>query len=1092
MSGLTRAALDRRTVTTVFLTLLFLWGISLYPQLPRAEDPGFTPRTAVVTARFPGAEPELVERLVTDPMEVALQDIEEIDHLASESRRGESVIFIHILETETEIRPLWDEVRRRMRDLEPSLPEGVIGPSVDDDFGDVYSILLGLTGDGFTLEELEDLADDLREPLLELDDVGKVEIVGAPRESVFVRYERARLARLGLTPQDLARALRSRNVVAPGGFVRTEETRIPLAVGGAFDDIEAIRGMALPVGVEGGAGAGGAPLGETTSPGSAGAQPPGLLRLGDVAEVRRGIADPPQRLVRLDGTPGVVLGVSMKPDGKITRMGPAVLELAEQAQADLPAGVTLERLTYRTEIVEGNIQNFVSSLLQGVVAVFLVMLVALGLRTGVVVATVVPMTMVASLIVMSLLGISLNKMSLAALILALGLLVDNAIVISEAIIVGMEEGQRPVDAAVEAVSELRLPLLVASVTTAAALLPTYLAESAVGEYTSAIFEVVSIALLISWGLALTMMPLLCVTFLRPKGRRGSARGSREDDEHGPETAARDQGEASGDQGSQGGGFGERVADRIRSSYRGGLRGMLRHRVLTLVVMVGLLGVALWAARFVPQSFFPRKQESLFTVAIELPYGTPFDRTAEVVGDLEAFMDEELAAAPTGFAARYDEEGVIGWGAFIGSGAPRFILGYAPEPPRPNYAYLLVNTSSHAAQDWVIPRMRRFLASRHPEATSRLQKLRNGPPIDYPFELRLSGPDQRVLDEIVARGRAELRKVEGAVNVGTNWPLRRARVDVQVDDASSRFLRRPPEAIAAALDAHLDGTPVDVLRAEDDPIPIVLRSTTANTPGLDALDRLPVPVGAGRPAAPLGRLADLELGFEPGEILRRDGVRTVTLRADLAPNAPASVSAFSIAQELRPWLEAQAEGWPVGYEWAFGGEVESSGDAQGAIREKMPIALVIILLLLVVQFDAIRPPLVVLGTLPFALIGVILGLLVTQKPFGFVALLGVIALFGIVINNALVLLDRVEIEMEMNGLSRAQAVERAAERRFRPVLLTTATTAGGLLPLWFGGGPMFSPMAVAIFFGLILSTAVTLGLAPVLYSLAYRLDHRPPS
>jgi len=1046
MGWITRVALERRTVTWTVLALLFAWGLVLYGRLPRAEDPGFTPRTAVVSARFPGAPPGMVERLVTEPIEQALQDIEEIDFLESETRRGEAVVFVNILETETVIRPLWDEVRRRMRDLAGSLPQEVIGPSVDDDFGDVYGTVLSLTGDGYTLAELEELAEDLRLSLLRLPDAGKVQIHGAPEERVFVRYDRSRLARLGLTPGDLAGALRGRNLVEASGEVLTDRSRLPLDLGAGLDGLEALRRLALPAPQRGPAG-------------------PGTFSLGDVATVERGIADPPQRLVRIDGRPGLAIAVSMKPEGKITRLGPDVLDLAERAQGSFPEGISLKRLTYRTEIVDANIDNFVSSLLQGVVAVFVVMLIALGLRTGIVVATVVPMTMVASLIVMDVAGISLNKMSLAALILALGLLVDNAIVISEAIIVAMEEGRRPLDAALDSVNELRLPLLVASLTTAAALLPTYLAESAVGEYTSAIFEVVTIALLISWTLALTMMPALCVTFLRPKGV-----GDGSD--------------------AQGGGRskGTRIAQAIRGGYRRGLQGMLRHRFLTLGVTVGLLVVAFWAARFVPQSFFPKKSEQLFTIAIELPFGTPFERTSDVVAALEDHMKDELMAEPAGFHDAYDEEGVVRWGAFVGSGAPRFILGYAPEPPRPNYAYVLVNSSSHAVQDELLPELRRFLDARFPEATARLQRLRNGPPIDYPVEVRLSGPRQDVLDRIVAATRDELRQTQGAVHVNTDWPPRRPRVDVAVDGAGLRALGLDHRDVARSLAAHLDGVPLDVLRSEEDPVPIVLRSKTARTPGLDRLEILDL-VGGRSPAVPLGRVADLDVAFEPGEILRRDGVRTVTVRADIAQGAPASINAFSIAGKLRPWLEEQKADWPVGYDYAFGGEVESSGDSQSAIRGKMPIAVVIIVLLLVIQFNAIRPPLVVIATLPFAMIGVIMGLLITQRPFGFVALLGVIALFGIVINNALVLLDRVELEMDEGGCDRAEAVERAAERRLRPVLLTTATTAGGVLPLWFGGGPMFSPMAVAIFFGLILSTAVTLGVAPVLYSLVYRLDHR---
>lgn len=1037
---LTRLTLNNKIVLATLLVLAGAYGGWTYFTLPRAEDPGFNIRTVIITARYPGADVHTMTRQVTDRIEEVLEAIEEVDFMTSQTRPGLTIIELNILEKYGAMRPFWDEVRRKMNDLRPQLPPGVQGPMVNDDFGDVYGTVLALTGDGYERRELEEIAEDIQARLLKLEDVGKVQIMGAPEQRVWLEYDLATLASYGLTPTAVANLVRAHNALEPSGYVVTQRQRIDVEPGAGFTSVEDIEQLLVPL-----------PDGTTVT-------------LDEIVAVRRGYAEPPTRSVTYMGQEALTINVSLHPEGKITRLGPAVVALASDVQADLPVGVELHRVAYQAEVVDDIVGSFVSSLVQGVVLVFLVMLVALGLRTGAFVALVIPMTMVITFIVMDVIGVTLNKTSLAALIMALGLLVDNAIVVSESIIVEMKAGKKPVEAAVESVKELRFPLLVASGTTAAALLPTYLAESAVGEYTSAIFEVVTISVVVSWILAQTTVPTLCVTFLQPtkrehdKSRRAERDESREEREPWP----------------------------LRQ-YQRFLQVGLRHRWLSLLVAVLVLAVAFGLARFVPQQFFPRKSEPVFTIALELPKDTGFARTVEVTEALEAYVQANYLAEPQTFVHDYEEEGIINWITVNGSGGPRFLLGYSPEQPRESYAWMLLNTSSYAVQDRLIDELGEFLGTEFPEVNARLEKLRQGPPVEYPVEIRLQGPSTEQLYALADEVERGMLQVPGLININNDWGRQQEVLQLQVDDAALRAAGLTRRDLRQTMQAHLDGVVLDYYREADDLIPMVMRADIASQRGLAPLDEIELRTAEGD-SLPLSSVASWEVTYAPPEIIRRDRTPTMTVRGDLHHRLGPDETAFSLTEEVAAWTRAQAEDWPPGYTWEVGGETEASGKARSAIRAKAGIAAAIIILLLVAQFNALRPPLIVLLTLPFGLIGVILGLLITQYAYGFMPLLGTIALFGIMLNNAIVLLDRVELEMAQNGRERKKALLVSARRRFRPILLTVATTAGGLIPLWISGGPMFAPMAVAILFGLIVATALTLGLVPVLYALFYRLKY----
>lgn len=1051
--NLTRLALQHRTATSVLLGILVLAGTMAYGRLPRAEDPGFVVRTAVVTSFFPGASPEQVELLVTDPIEEAVEGIEEIHYITSESRRGVSVLEVNFLESLSPeaVETGFDELRETLGDLRPALPRELLGPQVNDDFGDVFGTVVAITGDGFDLVELERVAERARAALLGLDDVSRVEIQGAPEQRLYVEYDPARLAEAGLSPPLLADILQRRNIVRPGGEVRSATERYQLQVSGSFESADDLKSMRFRL-----------PSGELTA-------------LSDVATVRRTTEDPPRTLVRYNGLPAVTLGVSMDAGGQITSLGPRVLELLDRFEEELPVGIETHVVSYQTSYVKKSVENFVVSLVQGIGIVLIVTLLTLGVRTGLIVAAVLPLTMVGSLVLMELFGISLNQMSLAALIMSLGLLVDSAIVMAESIQVAMREGRSPVQAALDSAAELRLPLLVSSLTTAAALLPTYLAASTTGEYTAPIFEVVTIALLLAWVLSLTMTPMLSVI----------AAGWTQKD------PGKDSGKVSGKDSADEDGFDGPFFRR----YEALLLALVRRPWISLGGFVGLLAVSLWAFQFVPQLFFPRTDKSTFQIELELPESASIARTSEVTAGIESFLAEQLQAELDPGETRrwlpntdrdYVRSGVVNWTAFIGSGAPRFLLGYTPEQPRPNYVFILANASANSELDEIIGQVGDFVSENYPEVLARVEKLRNGPPLDYPVEVRLSGEDPARLYELATDLKNKLKGLPGTLHVGDDWDTFRKTLRVDVDDDRARRAGLTEQDVALALQTATDGLELTRYREGNDLIPVVLRSKDASQGGLDQLGNLQILTPDGR-SVPLEQVASVSVGLEPGKILRRDRQRTLTVQSDIDPTADRSVTPFSITATLVPILEEAAAQWPVGYGYEIGGEVESSGDAQASIQAKQPIAVLAIIGLLVLQFNSLRGPLIVLITLPFTLIGVSGGLLLTQKPFGFMALLGVIALFGVVINNAVVLLDRIDTEMSKYGRSRAAAVIEASKRRLRPILLTTATTVGGLLPLWIAGGPMFSPMAVAFLFGLVASTLLTLGLVPVLYGILYRVN-----
>lgn len=1020
--NLTRFAIENNRITAITLLIIFLAGVASYDKLPRNEDPGFIIRVALVMTYFPGASPERVEQLVTDKLEKTIQEIPELDFVRSESKTGVSMIYVNILETHRNMRPIWDNLRRKVDKAAQELPEGVRGPFVNDEFGDVFGIVLTVTGDGFNYRDIKDVADDVRDELLRQSEVAKVDIYGDQEERIFLDYNNARLSELGVSPVQLQQLLEAQNIVLPGGDIQTVDEKIVLEPSGNFESVEEIRRTVVSL------------------PGSR-----SVLFLEDLVDVYRGYIDPPDTLMRSSAESALGLGISMQKGGNIIKLGQQIRQVIAQARQEFPIGIEFDEIQFQPDVVDKKIKNFTNSLVQAVLIVTGVMLVFLGLRTGLVVASLIPMAIVMSIFFMSILDIGLDQMSLAALIIALGLLVDNAIVMAESTMVHMSLGKRAIDAAITSANELKIPLLTSSVTTAAAFLPIYLAESNVGEYTAPIFKVVALTLLCSWFLAITMIPWFCVLFLRVK----------------PVTK------------------GETFETPFYQRYRQMLILGVRHPWLSLAGTGIIFFLAMVGFGKLPVYFFPANDKPTFTAKLEFPNGTPIEKTDAMVAEFETFIQQNL------MVNEEQADGMVNWAAFIGESAPRFDLPFNPVQASPNFAYLLANTTSRDIFSDVISRLELFAQEKFPDLKATIRPLETGPPTYPPIVVRVSGRETDKLFEIMDKVKAQLRSIPGTKLIDDNWGSRSKKLLVQVNQPRAQRAGVTSQDVATSLQAYLTGLDITQYREEDKLIPVTLRSVGAVRDDIAKLESINVYAQATGQSVPLKQVADIEIEWQPSTVHRRDRLRSVSIEAALHEGTTAT----EVNALLEPWLNQEEATWGLGYFWEFGGEAEESGKGNSSIGAKLPVAGLIILLFLVAQFNSIRKPAIILLTIPLGLIGVVIGLHAAQLYFGFMTMLGILSLAGIIINNAIVLIDRIDIEIRDNGLDPARAIIVSAQHRLRPILLTTVTTVGGLLPLYMGGGAMWEPMAMAIMSGLIFATILTLGVVPVLYSLFFRISFK---
>jgi multidrug efflux pump subunit AcrB len=1023
--NLTQFAFRYDRVVYILIALLVLSGIAAFFQLPKATDPGFTIRVAVITTQFPGANPERVELLVTDKLEKKVQEMPEVDFITSESRNGISIINVNFLQSYKEMRPIFDDLRRKVEDVKAELPESINGPFVNDEFGDVFGSVYTLIGDGYSYAELKDVADDIRDRLLKLPDVAKVEIHGDQEEAVFVEYNNARLAELGISPKQLSSVLSTVNILSSGGDVLTGRERIVLEPTGNFESIEDLRTTVIQI-----------PDG-------------GVVYLGDIANIYRDYKDPPSSVAKANGQSTLAIAISMRDGGDITKLGTELNILMPKIQALYPWGVEIEKIWFEADLVEANIENFIVSLLQAVGIVCLVVILFLGLKTGFVVASLIPVAMVIAVYVMQIFGITINQISLAALIISLGLLVDNAIVMVESVIVKFESGLSAVNAAIDSGRELFLPLLTSSLTTSAAFMPIGLAESTVGEYTSDIFYVVTITLLVSWCVAMTFIPMLAAFSMRNKKNNKRKNNLTE------------------------------FSSPLYLVYRSVLLFTLKHKLMFGVFVLAIFFAAIKGIAFVKVIFIEPSEDPVFNGALEMPLGTSIETSQAVIDDIDQYIHNTFYQPKEGVPT------IKNWLTFIGTGGPRLTLGLNPPNQNPANAFLIANTINGKDVEPIIQGIEKYAAVNYPDLSLRLSRLENGPPVGYPIQIRLSGPEFKPLYTIAEQITDYLYDQPEVYSVKNTWGKQTKKLLVEVDQERARRAGVTSDDVAYSLKASLAGIDMTEFREDDKLIPITLRSIAADRQDISKLDGTSIYSEATGKSVPLKQVADVHLVFEPGMIERRDRDRTITLKAKLYPGATAN----DINLTLSPWLQESQLNWPKDYYYNEGGESEEAEKGNASIAAKMPIAGMVILLLLVAQFNSVRRPIIIFTTIPLGIIGVTFGLLIANSSFGFFTILGIISLAGIIINNAIVLIDRIKIEIDELGKQQTDAIIDACLQRVRPILLTTATTVLGMMPLWWGGTAMFRPMAVTIIFGLFFATFLTLLLVPVLYSVLFRVSYK---
>lgn len=1012
--NITSFALKNDKVTIIFSLLLFVYGIISFLDLPRAKDPGFIIRTATVVTYFPGASAKRVEQLVTDKLEKQIQEMSEIDFIKSTSKSGVSIIFVNILEKHKNMRPIWDSLRRKVDDGARQLPSGTSKPIVNDEFGDVYGSMISISADGLSPKELENIANDTKDIFLRLDDVAKIEILGIQPQVVYVEFDNSKMARLNLSAAYLKNILESKNIVLSGGNIKIDTNRLSVEPSGNYENVEQIKNTIIPLNT-----------GEK-------------VYLKDIANIKYEYKNPSSFIVHKDGKESLLIAISMKKDGDIIKLGEQIDALMSQVQEKLPLGVKLDRIFNEPKIVDKIVGNFVINLLQAMALVVIVMLFSLGLRTGLIVAVLIPMSILTSFIVMSVFDIWLDQVSLAALIISLGLLVDSAIVMSESIMVLMQKGKSVVEASIQSANELKIPLLTSALTTSAAFLPIFLAKSSTGEYTNSIFKVVTITLLCSWVLALTLTPVLSKYFMKKDLQK----------EHKPSS--------------------------FQIFYRAFLNFVLAHKTFMVIFVLAIFISSLKLLDYVPKKFFPPSSEATFTVEINLPVGTAIETTRENVSKIEAYIKEK-------YMSQGQNSQVLNFVSFIGESAPRFWLSYEQELASAEYSTILINAKENTDLTALRKDIEKFAKTNFPDMQVNAKTLAMGPPVKKPIEIRISGKDTDKLFELSAKIKQELGKIEGVKNIVDDWGIRNKKLSIQIDESNALKEGISNLDIALSLQSSLSGFEVTTFRKDDKLIPIIIRSNENTKDDINRLETINVYSQSSGKNIPLSQVAKIQVVYEESKIIRRDRQKTIIVASDIKEGA----NALEIFASIKPWLDEYSKSFDLGYYYEFGGEFEASGKANDSIVQNLPIAFMVILLLMVAQFNSVRKPLIILTAIPLGIIGVSFGLFITNSYFGFMTLLGIISLSGIVINNAIVLIERIKTEEE-NGFSSYDAIIEASVSRFRPIILTTLTTVLGLVPLWYSGGVMWEPMAISIIFGLMISTIFTLGFVPVLYALFFKI------
>lgn len=1020
--NLTEIAFNYRKTVILVIGLLLINGVFAYFTLPSQEDPTITIREAIVSTAFPGMSPERVEQLITKKLEEEIRKVPEVKEIKSTSSTGLSIVHVKIYDKYFNLDDIWQNVRNKANAAHNKMPQGASIPFVNDEFGDVSVVTLALTADGFDMGEMYDIAQHIRDTLYTVEGTKKIEILGQKAERVFIEVSNAKLSQLGISPKLLINELRSQNIIRSGGQVDTGAKSFIVEPSGNYLNLDDIADTQINI-----------PHSEN------------FITLKDISTIKRDFIDPPDKLAYFNGKPAIFFATSMLPGHNILEYAPRVLNTVEQITATLPIGYQLDIATYQAEQVEKTVKGVSVSVMQTLAIVLVVVVLFLGVRTGLIVGAIVPFVMLITLSIMQFTGINLERMSLATLIISLGLLVDNGIVIAEDYKRRLEQGSQSFDAMIQGSKELAIPLLSSSATTILFFLPLMLAEHVAGEFTRSISLVILITLLTSWILALCVTPLLCYFFIKTDNVTAS------DNEQQNSTASTS------------------FMDKLYPLYERFIHWVLRHKALFISGMLVMFIASIFSMKFMAKQFFPDSDRTQILVNIDLPNGTSSKET-----------DRQMQAIFAWIKQNEQLDFIESFSGYVGFSGPRFVLSLNPEDPAENKGFIVLNVAENTDVTQRVAQLDQQIEHHFPNVSARVKKMFLGPSDSSTIKIQVKGPDSKVIYQKAQEIMTLLHQVPNTLDIRNDWENLITKIDVQVDQHRAKRAGLTSDEIAQALQAYFSGAQITEFREEDEIIPVVLRAQGNERNSLDRLRTLNIYSEKTGQAVPLFQVAKIAPVNQFSVIQHEDMFRTVSVQA-----RNTQMAAEDLKLIIDDQLDALRQDLPVNHVIEYDGVIKESAAAQKALSANMPIVLGIILILLVAQFNSFRKSAIIALTIPLSFIGAVIGLHLMQAPFGFMVTLGLYSLAGIIINNAIVLIDRINLEI-LAGKDQYHAIVDACLTRLRPITMTTITTVMGLLPLIIGKDAMFYGMANVIAFGLGIGTILTLGVVPVIYAAFYRV------
>ena len=1010
-------ALRHKSIIYYFIAVLLTFGIFSFTHMGRMEDPDFTMRTMVVGVSWPGASPQQMSDQVTDKLEEKLRDLPGVDYTKSFTDGSKSVIYINLKEDlpSNKIRPAWEEARNMINDEWKSLPSGVQGPSINDRFDDVYGTIYALSGDEFSYEEKRQQAENLKRQLLSVPNVKKITLIGVQEKSLDVTINKDKLASYQVSTQQLLTALKQQSAMVPAGMVNTDTNNVYLRINGVFDSVDAVKNMPIRINNQ-------------------------TIRLGDIADVTMTYKDPSSPQFYYEGKPAIGIAISMDAGANNIEFGKAIDTKLKELKTTIPAGLSLDQVSNQPHIVKESIGDFSQSLFEAIAIVLLVSFASLGIRTGIVVALTIPVVVSTTFVLMYENGIYLHKVSLGALILALGLLVDDAIIVVEMMSIKLEEGFNHWHAATFAYESTAFPMLSGTLITCAGFLPLALAEGMVAEFTKSLSIVVFMALILSWIASVLVSPVLGYKIIENKAEKPESEWTRRD----------------------------HIMHRLKTVFYARFESLLHwalgHHKAVLLLTLGAFILSLLSFPLIKQEFFPSSTRSEIIVSMQFPQSSSIDYTQNQAKSLDALLK--------------DNEHIDHFTTYVGEGSPRFVLTLEPELPRANFMQTIIVTKSLEDRDALFKDLQDQLNDQYPSALINMQFVQIGPPSKYPVMLRVSGPDASEVKTIANDVKAKMQEDKDLHNIAFDWPDTEPVAQIHIDPNKARMLGINSYAVSLHLQSLLSGTKSGEYYEGNQTIPVTFRLSGNENHNLAALSSLPIQTGNGS-YVPLSQIATISMSQEEGIIWHRNMMPTISIHANVGPGVLGNAKTKEIYNKLAEYRQ----NLPTGYSIDLDGSAEKSVTAVQKLLVPMPIMLFAIMTILMFQLKRIALMFMALFTAPLGLIGVVLALNITRTPLGFMAILGIIALSGMIIRNSIILLDQIEIH-RAEGQSAREAIINSATLRFRPIMLTAIAAILGMIPLM--GSVFWSPLAIAFSGGLLVATILTLIVLPVMYATWYKV------